>query len=88
MHSDSLKAVEGITAEICKEKEELIKKHQEDLTVIETLRAENVSLCLTLWIVIIELFLIVFKEKHKDVLENARKNSRSAMENLERALVK
>lgn len=43
MHSDSLKVIEGMTAEIYKEKEELTKKHQESLTVIETLRAENVS---------------------------------------------
>lgn len=44
MHNDSLKVVEGMTAEISKEKEELAKKHQESLLVIEALKTENVSI--------------------------------------------
>lgn len=45
MHGDSLKVVEGLTAEICKEKEELTKKHQESMSVIKTLQVEKVSTC-------------------------------------------
>lgn len=43
MHNESLKVVEQMTTEIFKEKEELTKKHQDSLVVIDTLKAENVS---------------------------------------------
>lgn len=85
IHNDSLKVVEGMTSEICKEKEALMKKNQESLSLIEALRAENVSTALSLFRNISN---SILKEKHKETLEQSKRSNRSAIENLERALVK
>lgn len=41
--SCGIKVVEEVTAEINREKEELLKQYQESISVIETLKNENVS---------------------------------------------